>query len=60
MWMGTRTGHMFSALRQLFAVRILFRPSFREKLAPYFAMLTIPGSPLAPPSIQQPEGAPIR
>jgi 2-polyprenyl-6-methoxyphenol hydroxylase-like FAD-dependent oxidoreductase len=60
MWMGTRTGVFFSNLRQLFAVRFLFRPSIREKLPPYFAMLTIPGSPLANPSIQQPTGAPIQ
>ncbi len=53
MWMGTRTGYLFSRLRRLFAGRILFHPSIREKLAPYFAMLTIPGSPLA-----QTEGAP--
>ncbi len=42
MWMGTRTGRIWSALRRCFAQRILFRPPVREKLAPYFAMLTIP------------------
>lgn len=47
MWMGTRTGGFFSNLRKWFAKRILFSPSVREKLAPYFAMLTIPGSPLS-------------
>ncbi|WP_372845999.1 FAD-dependent monooxygenase [Pontiella sp.] len=47
MWMGTRTGAAFSALRRTFAARVLFRPSIRERLAPYFAMLTIPGSPLS-------------
>lgn len=47
MWMGTRTGHLYSSLRRLFAARVLFRPSIREKLAPYFTMLTIPGSPLS-------------
>jgi 2-polyprenyl-6-methoxyphenol hydroxylase-like FAD-dependent oxidoreductase/protein-S-isoprenylcysteine O-methyltransferase Ste14 len=47
MWMGTRTGRFFSSLRRIFAARILFRPSIRERLAPYFAMLTIPGSPLS-------------
>lgn len=52
MWMGTRTGHAFSALRRLFAVRILFRPLIRKRLATYFAMLTIPGSPLPKVSTQ--------
>lgn len=52
MWMGTRTGFFFSGLRQQFAARVLFHPSIRERLAPYFAMLTIPGSPLA----KQPTG----
>lgn len=47
MWMGTRTGVFFSNLRKWFAKRILFHPAVREKLAPYFAMLTIPGSPLS-------------
>lgn len=41
MWLGTRTGNIHSRLRRLFATRILFRPSIREKLAPHFAMLTI-------------------
>ncbi|MDF7799365.1 FAD-dependent monooxygenase [Pontiellaceae bacterium B1224] len=49
MWMGTRTGRIFSALRKRFARRVLFRPAIRKRLAPYFAMLTIPGSPLANP-----------
>ncbi|MDF7806738.1 FAD-dependent monooxygenase [Pontiellaceae bacterium B12219] len=49
MWMGTRTGLLFSALRRLFAQRILFHPSICGQLAPYFAMLTIPGSPLTNP-----------
>jgi len=52
MWMGTRTGSFFSALRRHFIARILFRPATREKLAPYFAMLTIPGSPLAKGALQ--------
>jgi 2-polyprenyl-6-methoxyphenol hydroxylase-like FAD-dependent oxidoreductase len=52
MWMGTRTGKVFSTLRGIFAARILFRPSIREKLAPHFAMLTIPGSPLAKVPVQ--------
>ncbi len=45
MWLGTRTGSLFSCLRKWFAVRILFHPAVREKLAPYFAMLTLPGTP---------------
>lgn len=52
MWLGTRTGLFFSALRHHFIARILFRPAMREKLAPYFAMLTIPGSPLAKGALQ--------
>jgi 2-polyprenyl-6-methoxyphenol hydroxylase-like FAD-dependent oxidoreductase/protein-S-isoprenylcysteine O-methyltransferase Ste14 len=43
MWLGTRTGHVFSAIRRAFISRILFRPAVRERLAPYFAMLTLPG-----------------
>jgi 2-polyprenyl-6-methoxyphenol hydroxylase-like FAD-dependent oxidoreductase len=49
MWMGTRTGLLCSALRKCFALRVLFRPAIHKRLAPYFAMLTIPGSPLSPP-----------
>ena len=49
MWMGTRTGPVFSALRSMFIARVLLRPPIRESLAPYFAMLTIPDSPYAAP-----------
>ena len=56
MWMGTRTGRLYSSLRRLFAARILFHPAIKKRIPPYFAMLTIPGSPI----IQPPEGASIR
>ncbi|MCF7818964.1 MAG: FAD-dependent monooxygenase [Kiritimatiellales bacterium] len=46
MWLGTRSGRILSILRRVFIGRVLFRPSFRERLAPYFAMLTIPGCPI--------------
>ncbi len=42
MWVGTRTGRAASAVRRLFFRRILLKPPLSEKLAPYFAMLTIP------------------
>ena len=45
MWLGTRTGRILSLLRHLAIQRILFRPSIREGIAPYFAMLTIPHNP---------------
>ena len=47
MWLGTRKGYRFDALRNLFVRHILFGTSLRHQLAPYFAMLTIPDtSPL--------------
>jgi 2-polyprenyl-6-methoxyphenol hydroxylase-like FAD-dependent oxidoreductase len=45
MWLGTRRGGVYSALRRLFIGSVLLRPSFRRRLAPYFAMLTIPHTP---------------
>jgi len=50
MWLGTRTGHAGSLFRRTVITRILFRPPVRERLAPYFAMLTLP---------QEPTGIPI-
>ncbi len=50
MWVGTRTGRAASAVRRLFFRRILLRPPLREKLAPYFAMLTIPHRRLEQPA----------
>ena len=44
MWLGTRTGSLFSGMRRFLIARLLLRPTIRERLAPYFAMLTIPGS----------------
>lgn len=50
MWLGTRSGRPLSIIRQIFIQSILFRPSIRERLATYFAMLTIPGNnPFEPP-----------
>ena len=46
MWLGTRRGRMCSVLRQGLIGHVLFRPSIRERLARYFAMLTIPGNTL--------------
>lgn len=42
MWLGTRTGPFWSWLRRGLIVGILLRPPVRARLAPYFAMLTIP------------------
>jgi 2-polyprenyl-6-methoxyphenol hydroxylase-like FAD-dependent oxidoreductase len=44
MWLGTRKGRLLSWLRHLFVYRVLLRPTIREQLARYFAMLTIPGN----------------
>ncbi len=44
MWLGTRTGTVLSGLRRLFIRKILLQSPARERLAPYFAMLTIPGN----------------
>ena len=46
MWMGTRTGWFNSLLRQTFIRYVLFRTTIKKTLTDYFAMLTIPGSPL--------------
>lgn len=48
MWLGTRVGPTASRLRRAMISRILFRPPMEERLAPYFAMLTIPGGRLPP------------
>jgi len=42
MWLGSRTGWFMSALRGLFIGNILLRAPIRDRLPPYFAMLTIP------------------
>lgn len=43
MWLGTRTGRVSSALRSAFIRHILFINPMRRRLAPFFAMMTIPG-----------------
>ncbi len=45
MWLGTGRGFFFSIMRRMLISRILLGSSVRERLAPFFAMLTIPGSP---------------
>jgi 2-polyprenyl-6-methoxyphenol hydroxylase-like FAD-dependent oxidoreductase len=42
MWLGTLKGPMAAALRSLFIRDILRGPFLRDRLAPHFAMLTIP------------------
>lgn len=42
MWLGTSRGRFASAFRRFLIARVLFSPAFRSRLAPYFAMLTIP------------------
>lgn len=49
MWLGTRTGRLPSALRSLVIRQLLFGTALRHRLAPFFAMLTIPGEGAAPP-----------
>ena len=44
MWLGTRRGPLSSRLRATLIEKVLFRPAVREQLAPYFAMLTLPGA----------------
>jgi len=44
MWLGTRRGQLLSLLRRMLVGHVLLKPATREKLAPYFAMLTIPGN----------------
>jgi len=56
MWIGTRTGRLPSALRSRFIRYLLFGTPLRHRLAPFFAMLTIPGSrdaAHAPPPLEQ-------
>lgn len=47
MWLGTRTGKLFSALRGIFLKNLLLRKPLKEILPHQFAMMTIPNSSLA-------------
>ncbi len=47
MWLGTRTGRLASKARSCLVRGILLRPPIRQRLAPYFAMLTLPRAPAA-------------
>ena len=42
MWLGTLRGRVASGFRKHFIRDVLFRPPLRSRLAPHFAMLTIP------------------
>lgn len=42
MWLGTRTGRWASQARSWFIRGILLQPPVKQRLPPYFAMLTIP------------------
>jgi 2-polyprenyl-6-methoxyphenol hydroxylase-like FAD-dependent oxidoreductase len=42
MWLGTLRGRFASTFRKWFIRGVLFSPPFRPRLAPHFAMLTIP------------------
>ncbi len=42
MWLGTLRGRVASRFRKLLIRDVLFRPPLRRRLAPHFAMLTIP------------------
>lgn len=44
MWLGTRRGTLPSVLRQILIGWVLLRPTIRERVATYFAMLSIPGN----------------
>jgi 2-polyprenyl-6-methoxyphenol hydroxylase-like FAD-dependent oxidoreductase len=44
MWLGTRTGIVGSALRRALITRVLLRPSVKDALPAYFAMLDLPFS----------------
>ncbi|MBN2069262.1 MAG: FAD-dependent monooxygenase [Opitutales bacterium] len=44
MWLGTRRGFVASSVRRKLIQKVLLRANIRRKLAPYFAMLTIPGN----------------
>ncbi len=48
MWLGTRTGRLASRTRAWFIREVLLRPPIKQRLAPYFAMLTIPRPALGP------------
>ena len=52
MWMGTRTGMILSRVRRLIVTRVLMHASIKDKLAPYFAMLTIPGNEKLGPDLR--------
>ena len=53
MWLGTLRGRLASRLRRHIIRDILFSPLMRHRLAPHFAMLTIPNRNLAhtPPAL---------
>jgi 2-polyprenyl-6-methoxyphenol hydroxylase-like FAD-dependent oxidoreductase/protein-S-isoprenylcysteine O-methyltransferase Ste14 len=42
MWLGTRRGPVWSALRAGFIRGYLFRPDVKERVAAFYAMLTVP------------------
>ena len=42
MWLGTLRGRAASTFRRLLIRHVLFGPALRGRLAPHFAMLTIP------------------
>jgi hypothetical protein len=42
MWLGTLRGRIASGFRKHLIRDVLFRPPLRNRLAPHFAMLTIP------------------
>jgi len=42
MWLGTRRGQLASRLRRWFIRDVLFTPWVARRMAPYFAMLTVP------------------
>ncbi len=44
MWLGTRQGLLLSRVRHFLIGQVLLHPTIRERLAHYFAMLTIPGN----------------
>jgi len=48
MWLGTRTGRSASKVRAWVIREVLLRPPIKQRLAPYFAMLTIPRPTLGP------------
>jgi 2-polyprenyl-6-methoxyphenol hydroxylase-like FAD-dependent oxidoreductase len=47
MWLGTRRGRVASWCRRQFIGRVLFSGLLKRRLAPYFAMLTIPNRNLS-------------